>query len=403
MQYFYSENAQDLCRKLAESDLNLMKVYINLLLTGKKWKEAESLIESSNINPEEFPLCLKKSMKCAIRSFLFDNLRISNLLSLTADNIIGSAALCEAVYEFAPDEVWAHKMCSYIISSNSHVLTYIKPEILSKISRYPNTYTQIPDKYGPNNENHATMPDVPVYMIEEEQHLSILNWDHTEVAALDTEWRTPLGKFQHTPTAILQIGLPEVVYIIDLIKLHTSPELDSKLFQLFGSSKVIKIGIGFDSDLIKLQESYKNMLCFKETVFSYVDLITVHKKETKYNPGGLANLSEIHIDTPMCKAEQKSNWEQRPLSISQIHYAALDVYMCLAIYNKYKEQNIFLKKYSIDLGSLHVEKDSVNYQNYPSCENCKSKLHLKDDCYCLIICKICGSYQHDSNNCPCFF
>ena len=69
----------------------------------------------------------------------------------------------------------------------------------------------------------------------------------------------------------------------------------------------MKIGVGFDYDMVKLKDCYKDMTCFKEILYNYLDLIILHKKIYDKDPGGLANLSEIHLKTPLCKFEQKSN------------------------------------------------------------------------------------------------
>lgn len=397
---FFQENLHDLCRKLAESDKDAGKNYVLLLMNAKKWKEAEGVIESAHLDPWEFPLFIKKSMKNAIKSFLYDKMRVTNLLSLTQDNVYASAALCEALFEFS-EEAWVSKVISYILSAHPSAVPLTKKCILDVQLTSPSIYIPQDDKFSPNNDGYAEMPKIPIYFIRSEQDVESMNIDKNEVVALDSEWRTPLGKFQHTKSAILQIATPSAVFIIDLIALHQSTELDSKLFQVFGSSQIMKLGIGFDGDLGKLRESYPDMICFKETMYNYVDLITVHKKSRNKDPGGLASLSELHFEIPMCKAEQKSNWEQRPLTLSQFHYAALDAYICLGIYQIFLNEKIHLKTYAIDLGGP-VERDGINYPTYPSCEVCKNKLHNKENCPRKESCKICGVFAHSSNECPCF-
>ena len=45
------------------------------------------------------------------------------------------------------------------------------------------------------------------------------------------------------------------------------------------------------------------------------------------------------LDKEICKAEQISNWERRPLKKSQQHYAALDAFILIEILKKLIEKS----------------------------------------------------------------
>lgn len=49
---------------------------------------------------------------------------------------------------------------------------------------------------------------------------------------------------------------------------------------------------------------------------------------------GLSKVVSIVLGAPLCKVQQLSDWEQRPLSESQKHYAALDAYILVQILTK---------------------------------------------------------------------
>ena len=48
----------------------------------------------------------------------------------------------------------------------------------------------------------------------------------------------------------------------------------------------------------------------------------------------MAKVVETILGKPLCKGEQMSNWELRPLRKSQTHYASLDAACLIPILNK---------------------------------------------------------------------
>ena len=64
------------------------------------------------------------------------------------------------------------------------------------------------------------------------------------------------------------------------------------------------------------------------------DIMRPDSGQVKQSGGGLSTLAMTVLGLPLNKTMQLSDWEERPLSDSQIAYAACDAYVLLAIWNK---------------------------------------------------------------------
>lgn len=49
---------------------------------------------------------------------------------------------------------------------------------------------------------------------------------------------------------------------------------------------------------------------------------------------GLKSISKEILGKEICKKYTMTNWERRPLNLCQIHYAAMDAYIILKIWDK---------------------------------------------------------------------
>lgn len=117
--------------------------------------------------------------------------------------------------------------------------------------------------------------------------------------------------------------------------LKYSSLLDSKLQVLFSNSKIVKIGMAFNGDLDMLRKTHSKFQAFRNPINSYADLLTAYKAAfSNESPGGLAGICKALLGKPLCKERRMSNWDRRPLSLSQLHYAALDSYVQLKLWQE---------------------------------------------------------------------
>lgn len=152
-----------------------------------------------------------------------------------------------------------------------------------------------------------------------------------EIAGIDCEWRPNLLKEEKmNKVSIMQIATGKNVYVIDLIKLHAEKpdELDNCLKYVFGSSNILKLGYALHNDLGKLLHSYNDMPCFH-----YCEPILDLQAVGGHCKGGLSGLAKTTLGGNLNKASRMTDWEKRPLSPKQLHYAALDAAVLIPIFN----------------------------------------------------------------------
>jgi ribonuclease D len=143
-----------------------------------------------------------------------------------------------------------------------------------------------------------------------------------KVIGFDTETRPAFQKGQYFPVSLLQIALPDMVYLFRLKNLGLPPSL----VQLFSDENIMKVGISIRDDIKDLQ---------KLTPFKPEGIVEINAlaKQLGILNEGVRNLSAIFLGIRISKTEQTSNWDKEELTDKQINYAATDAWVCLEIYN----------------------------------------------------------------------
>ena len=195
------------------------------------------------------------------------------------------------------------------------------------------------DKFGPKTEDciFYSKNDINVIFINNCKDLIEkyeLYFEKSKYIGIDTEWRDSFYYDIKTTTSIMQLSdyNGKNILILDIIELRKDNNFKDVFEKLFNEN--IFISFGFSSDLNILPDEIK---LFFEKKAKLIDIINLYQLKYYENCPSLGKVCEKLIGKKLCKDEQCSNWERRPLRQSQLHYAAVDALICCLIFKKLNE------------------------------------------------------------------
>lgn len=148
-----------------------------------------------------------------------------------------------------------------------------------------------------------------------------------DLLGFDTETKPAFKKGVRHTVALLQIAIPDMVYLIRLKYTGFTRELS----HLFGDNQIEKVGISIRDDLKLLHQ-----LCIQHHLPFVPENITELNDialKLGIEHAGVKKLTAIFLQFRVSKSQQTSNWENTQLTEKQIRYAATDAWVCLEIYN----------------------------------------------------------------------
>ncbi len=164
-----------------------------------------------------------------------------------------------------------------------------------------------------------------VQMITEADKLAKvkLEIEKHEIVGFDTETRPSFKRGQIFKVALLQLAVPNKVF---LVRLHQTG-LPKEIISIFENTDIIKAGVAIHDDIKSLQKLHN----FKPS--SFVELATM-AKTCGLQVESVKKLAGLLLGIRISKSAQTSNWEAPTLTEKQIDYAATDAWVCLEIYSK---------------------------------------------------------------------
>lgn len=356
-------------------------------------KEAEKLLKIQKIQVV-CPKFSEKKLEITLKSMIKFSFPIISLLEHTINEVSASVALVKILLESQVKSPWMGLVASYLYRTRPEVALLLSPDFSLQVLKTSVEIIPFPDKFAPSHPSFYQLPQgVQIFFINSIENLQSLCFDNEKIISLDAEWKIDIGLQKSYQVSILQIACACKIFIIDMLICSKFKKLDDILYEVFQNSDVKKIGISFNGDMTRLKNSYPKMVCFQLNLQNYIDLVRVFVNTFNYFPGGLEGLTRKILSKKLCKFEQMSNWELRPLRLAQVHYAACDVQICLEIYQRFVEVGISLEP---------ANKEAKNVKKIIKvCEGCGSKKHLTEECSRESKCLLCGRPNHNAESCIC--
>ncbi|XP_015921044.1 exonuclease mut-7 homolog isoform X2 [Parasteatoda tepidariorum] len=136
--------------------------------------------------------------------------------------------------------------------------------------------------------------------------------------------------------------------MLSLNKCLEAKDWDKLMDDVFSNQKIIKLGCNLLTDIQMIVNNNRgskdrllrfthilDMAIFFEKL-QEVYPVEMSTEENIKHPIGLSQLCKVILGKPLSKEERLCDWEKRPLSDSQLEYAALDAHCLLQIFDEIK-------------------------------------------------------------------
>lgn len=167
-----------------------------------------------------------------------------------------------------------------------------------------------------------------IYIVDtpEQADMAVRYLSQFPLLGIDTETRPSFKKGENHKVALLQIATVERCYLFRIYKYG----MTLSLIQLLENPHIIKVGISLKDDFFMLHRwapfEPKNIIELQTLV-----------KDIGIDDQSLQKIYANLFGNKISKSQRLSNWEADELTIPQQHYAAIDAWTCIQIYQKVEE------------------------------------------------------------------
>ena len=167
-----------------------------------------------------------------------------------------------------------------------------------------------------------------IYIVDtpEQADMAVRYLSQFPLLGVDSETRPSFKKGESHKVALLQIATVERCYLFRIYKYG----MTLSLIQLLENPHIIKVGISLKDDFFMLHRwapfEPKNIIELQTLV-----------KDIGVDDQSLQKIYANLFGNKISKSQRLSNWEADELTIPQQHYAAIDAWACIQIYQKVEE------------------------------------------------------------------
>jgi ribonuclease D len=152
-----------------------------------------------------------------------------------------------------------------------------------------------------------------------QQYVSKLR--NQRVLGFDIECKPNFKRGPNNPPALIQLATSDQAFLFRLFPVMKL----GPLLEILENPEIIKAGVAVKDDLHNLKKIEElNPAGFED--------LAQLAQSLKIEQTGLRNLTAIFFKQRLSKSAQLSNWQKRPLTSSQINYAATDAWISRELY-----------------------------------------------------------------------
>jgi ribonuclease D len=140
--------------------------------------------------------------------------------------------------------------------------------------------------------------------------------------------RTPIDQ-DYDVLSLIQISTEEEIYLVDPYNAK-HPQIKAIFKEYFGNKNKTVIGHTIYDDVGTVADFFE----IGRPTCKIIDIKKEYEGLNSSKQVGLKSISKEILGKEICKKYTMTNWDRRPLNLCQLHYAAMDAYIILKIWDK---------------------------------------------------------------------